>query len=441
MLRSLLPLVLFRLCGVALGLSPDLGSVGMRRAAQSAPLHVLTRRAGGGISQTILIAIIVGSVGGVALLLTIILLIRLGMRRGSEEHDEASPRQADFSNSSSYAYGQASINSPNTPAQFRSPVDDRYVSAASTPQSMGGGYYGVPMPPDPDPESPFNGYSPPGRNKSVRRITADQSLWFPEKVPDEGSDESPRSTQNFSLPRQTKTSFSSILPASRTLERKASLQQLLEASGLGADPDAPPLPQNDLVRTRSTPSPALGPTPITPEMSAALANRAARLRAASPPTLSRKRSEPELPLAQSAGGSPPKHLARDAATHHVPPPLHLPEQELHAQVVERTNTVKVIPRPRESSLSPEQRSTRAPIVPVRRHQVSASEDTAGALARPSSRFSVSPVGRSFPGISMNILGGRDDERQQQQQQLAANGVGSGARKSRHTRKFGSDVLP
>nr|GAT47190.1 predicted protein [Mycena chlorophos] len=441
MLRSLLPLVLFRLCGVALGLSPDLDSIGMRRAAQSAPLHVLTRRAGGGISQTILIAIIVGSVGGVALLLTIILLIRLGMRRGSEEHDEASPRQADFSNSSSYAYGQASINSPNTPAQFRSPVDDRYVSAASTPQSMGGGYYGVPMPPEPDPESPFNGYSPPGRNKSVRRITADQSLWFPEKAPDgEGFDESPRSTQNFSLPRQTKTSFSSILPASRTLERKASLQQLLEASGLGTDPEAPPLPvpQNDLVRTRSTPSPALGPTPITPEMSAALANRAARLRAASPPTLSRKRSEPELlPLAQSAvaGGSPPKHLA----AHHVPPPLHLPEQEQHAQVVERTNTVKVIPRPRESSLSPEQRSTRAAIAPVRRHQVSASEDTAGALGRPTSRFSVSPVGRSFPSLAMNILGGRDDERQQQES--AAHGVGSGARKSRHTRKFGSDVLP
>ncbi|KAF7301031.1 hypothetical protein MIND_00666900 [Mycena indigotica] len=418
-------LLLCRLFGLAVALSPKMDVAGetdvLERAVVSTHLHFLSRRAE--LSSSTLIAIIVGSVGGVALLITLILLIRLIRRRRSDDN------RRDSTDDSQYQYASASVTSPNTPANFMTPI-----SASSNAE-----YYNA------TPRPSFNAT----REKSPRPITADQSLWFSEQPSEKQIEEQPTAqqrpiTQNYSLPRPATASFSSILPPTRTLERKSSMQQLIEATGLYDD--APPLPittempaptpshspSPSLSRTRSTPSPSV-PTSITPELSAALASRATRLRAASPPSIDRgnSRSPPyqQLPLARQKSepnfrGSPPSQM-RPMLTVAVAPP-------------EPIHPMTLIPRPRESSLSPEQQNNRTPITPVRRrtgHQISASEDTGAMLSRPSSRFSISPVARSFPSMTMNILGLRG-----QGEDTTASSVGVGARRSRHTRKFGSDVV-
>ncbi|KAJ7062860.1 hypothetical protein C8F01DRAFT_1230428 [Mycena amicta] len=379
MLRSLL-LVLCELYGVVFALSPPptvAESAHEAKLREEAATPVILSRRAPQMDHSTLIAIIVGVVGGVAMLATLFLLIRLCVRRQSERNRRRSAE--DFQ----YQYGQASVASPNTPA-----------GTFKITQAPSNEFY--------EPSSSDNLASLP-RNKSTRRVTADQSLWFPEKSGPAEPEARPV-TQNYSLPRRTDSTVSSIIPApvSRTLERKSSMQQLLEASGIYED--QPPLPT-------ARPSPSSSPSPISPELSAALASRAARLRAASPPraatrTIARQKSEPDLRPS--------------------------PRPVLHLEAQSSSQVNMLIPRPRESSLSPEQHSSRVAITPVRRqtrHYISASEDPGAALGRPQSRFSISPVARSFPSMTMNMLGLRG-----QGEETITTSTGG----RRHNPKSGSD---
>ncbi|KAF7331489.1 hypothetical protein MKEN_00027800 [Mycena kentingensis (nom. inval.)] len=417
-------------------------------------MHVLVRRS---VDHNILVAIIVGSIGGVCMLAALILGILLFIRRRSDREARAISESEDLN------YTQSNIPpSPGNSYNYNLKTPNEKTSFI--PQFT---------------EETTDGDAQMFRQRSMRRMTADQSLWFSEA----GLAEQRPATQNFSLPRRSTTVAPDDLDP-QSLDRSPSAHSL-RAHPYSQPETPPPLPAPQPVAvwapqpvagpsragTQTPPfsgsgpyqfvggsSPGqrtLSPSTSTPNMSprpsvnslsgpdvdmsesAALASRAARLRAASPPqsyshlkspstsSIKKQRSDTSLRAARqtpSPGSTPVLSPA--------PLPQPPPSSHSHSRSTSQTKMISALTR--QSSLSPDAANagSQNPTKRQTRPFVSASEDVTLTLAgRPPSRFSVSPVAKSFPSILGRMTSGGEG---------AATGIGAGSRKSRHTRMFGSD---